>query len=316
MKAGTNKSWSANNIYDLAGNVGEWTSEKGEKGQIQRGGSYYNEGNITPAGIRQDTSKTITANNIGFRPIIYKTGNSVIEGYDNPYIPNGFTHIEGEWNTGYVIKEETTGNEFVWIPVDGYNLNLERSEFEKTFASMEKSTDSIEIAFRISVYTHGGYYVGRYEAGIDNTSGDNVGLPVSKKGVEPWTNISMNNAKQSAQKMYEQNNEINSSLMNSYAYDTMLNWLKKQDYSISTYDVDTNSSTWGNYKNNANGTKELTGSNESWKANNIYDIAGNVWEQTTENYKDEVVVRGGDYLSNRRCFASRNKRPCIARKYI
>ena len=27
--------------------------------------------------------------------------------------------------------------------------------------------------------------------------------------------------------------------------------------------------------------------------NNIYDISGNVWELTTENYNKEAVVRGG-----------------------
>ena len=36
--------------------------------------------------------------------------------YDNPYIPTGFTHTEGTWNSGYVIKETSSGNEFVWVP--------------------------------------------------------------------------------------------------------------------------------------------------------------------------------------------------------
>lgn len=298
--AGSNNNWKANNIYDIAGNISEWTSEKIDNGYIHRGGSYYNDGNITPAGYRAGANETKIANNIGFRVLMYKTGNATIEGYNEPYVPTGFTHTEGEWNTGFVIKEDSTGNEFVWIPVDGYNLHLDRSEFENTFSSMAKSTDTLEMAFKLSVYTYGGYYVGRYEAGISETSGDNVGTPVSIKGAEPWTSISRTNAKASAEEMYASNTEVSSKLMNSYAYDTMLNWLKKADYSQTTYDVDVDSSTWGNYKDNTNATnkKSLTGSNEAWKANNIYDIAGNVWELTTESYNKEAVARGGDYLSN------------------
>lgn len=247
-KSGTNENWKANNIYDLAGNVNEWTSEESGENYICRGGNFNTPGDITPAGYREAASQDKIANNIGFRPIMYKTGNPTIEGYDDPYIPEGFEKVEGEWDTGFVIKENSTGNEFVWIPVDGYNLNLDRSEFEKTPSSMAKSTDQLELSFKLSVYTYGGYYVGRYEAGIGETSGDNIGVPVSKKGAQVWTNISRSKANQSAQKMYEANNEINSKLMNSYAYDTMLNWLKKTDYSKTVYNVDTDSSSWGNYR--------------------------------------------------------------------
>ena len=39
-----------------------------------------------------------------------------------------------------------------------------------------------------------------------------------------------------------------------------------------------------------------TGRNASWKANNIYDFAGNVEEWTTEAYCSDIrVLRGGDY---------------------
>ena len=37
--------------------------------------------------------------------------------YDEPYIPEGFTHIgTADWNSGYQIKETATGNIFVWVP--------------------------------------------------------------------------------------------------------------------------------------------------------------------------------------------------------
>ena len=49
----------------------------------------------------------------------------------------------------------------------------------------------------------------------------------------------------------------------------------------------------GNYSQN---TKQNTGSNETWKANNIYDLAGNCWEWTKEaNNTDYRAACGGDY---------------------
>ena len=64
-------------------------------------------------------------------------------------------------------------------------------------------------------------------------------------------------------------------------WDATCNWLANSDprYSI------TNSSTWGNYSNNTadgHGTKQNTGFSESWKANNVYDFAGNCYEYTQE----------------------------------
>ena len=49
-----------------------------------------------------------------------------------PYDIAGFTHTIGEWDTGYVIQDNTTGSEFVWIPVggtiNGTTINLESGE--------------------------------------------------------------------------------------------------------------------------------------------------------------------------------------------
>ena len=42
-------------------------------------------------------------------------------GYNDPYIPVGFTHVGTEdWNSGYTIKD-SLNNEFVWVPctIDG-----------------------------------------------------------------------------------------------------------------------------------------------------------------------------------------------------
>ena len=74
----------------------------------------------------------------------------------------------------------------------------------------------------------------------------------------------------------------------------------------------TDSTKYGNYYNSqapANGgnyeksgsyaVKKNTGSNEAWKTNNIYDLAGNCWEWTQEAYStSRRAFRGGGYGSS------------------
>ena len=67
----------------------------------------------------------------------------------------------------------------------------------------------------------------------------------------------------------------------------------------------TNSSAWGNYSDSTDqantgnyekSKKKDTGSNEYWRANNIYDLAGNCWEWTQEAiYTSYRTIRGGYY---------------------
>ena len=208
-----------------------------------------------------------------------------------------------------------------------------------------------------SVEKNKGFYVGRYEAGIpkeapfysvedgstywqSNYSNDNYGknsltegsytttnksknvttyAPVSKKNTPSWNYISQINAKTVSSKMYGEDKGVTSSLIDSYAYDTVSQWL-----SNSSYNVASDSMSWGNYYNSEyliNGLyakhefkqdptdstgktirwypaftwskgeynkksgdrfEIATGSSERNKANNIYDFAGNMWEWTTE----------------------------------
>ena len=45
--------------------------------------------------------------------------------WNKPYVPSNFHYVEGTVNDGYVIADES-GNEFVWIPVDGVNVKYEK----------------------------------------------------------------------------------------------------------------------------------------------------------------------------------------------
>ena len=157
--------------------------------------------------------------------------------------------------------------------------------------------------------------------------------PVSKKNTPAWNFISQESAKTVSSKMYEGSSSVTSGLVDSYAWDTTTQWLSNSGYNA------TDSTTWGNYNNtsftinglyarheyklandgnyrwfpayyynygtyeksNSERTETSTGSVERNKANNIYDLAGNMWEWTTETGKHNgtartyAVIRGGSF---------------------
>ena len=80
-------------------------------------------------------------------------------------------------------------------------------------------------------------------------------------------------------------------------WDATCNWLAGSGFSI------TDSTTWGNYKDNTvtgAGSKQNTGFSESWKANNIYDFAGNYYEWTQEAAYFNYLSNGGDFFRDSR----------------
>ena len=84
-------------------------------------------------------------------------------------------------------------------------------------------------------------------------------------------------------------------------WDEVMDWLV--DTGMSSDLVNKDSSSWGNYSNSTgaaatdSGSKQPTGTNEAWQANNIYDLAGNCYEWTQEAIVTYArVSRGGDYV--------------------
>ena len=315
------------------------------------------------------------------------TESSTINGEEpssnNPTIPAGFKPINTDtsnWgdgtsapteesvNAGLVI-EDGQGNQFVWIPVDGINLKYEKHTYATE--TVDDTDDSVfdtgngnwpTYHYRNysdwidnggnsgSVSKYGGFYIGRYEAGVPEDAnfyaandGDayynnltnpskNVTtyIPVSKKDVQVWNYISQENALEVSSKMYN-SSSVESSLIDGYAWYTITQWLSNSNYNV------TDSRSYGNYfgesfsfnglyathvyENNvweiaANYSKgehtklaeerieTATGISERNKVKNIYDLAGNVWEWTTETGKHEgtdniyAVNRGGSHVDN------------------
>ena len=149
--------------------------------------------------------------------------------------------------------------------------------------------------FDDSIRNYKGFYIARYEAGKERSNGKSI--LVSKPNVLPWTQIVWEEARKQSLKMYKENDLFQTDLVNSYAWDTICNWIRDCGYNID------DSTEYGNYQNSANGTKKVmeTASNDRWKTNNIYDMAGNAWEYTTEEcgeHDKKHIGRGGDYLND------------------
>lgn len=68
INTGSNENYKVKNIYDMAGNVYEWTMEASDTlYRVNRGGYYGYTGSGNPASIRRCSFPTITYDNIGFR---------------------------------------------------------------------------------------------------------------------------------------------------------------------------------------------------------------------------------------------------------
>lgn len=236
-----------------------------------------------------------------------KNGKIMLErqwNYTNPKIPKGYTHLKGTWDTGFVIQNKTDGSEFVWIPVgfldpDG---SLDRSHFNEKLGKMDWHTshfakelyyEELNKYFIESVKKYGGFYFASYHASEEN------GKLVFKKGNIPWVNINYFDAENAAKKYAKIGKDFKSCITSGVAFDTILRWIIKAK--AKTYDeVVKDSTSWGNYLNTHNSPRELmpTGSNEKWKVFNIYDLAGNVDEWTSEKHgHSNQILRGGNWES-------------------
>ena len=69
--AGFNENWKTKNIYDLAGNIWEWTYEANSSDHFGRGGCFDNDGKNYPILWRNSLGRSAANSYIGFRIRLY-----------------------------------------------------------------------------------------------------------------------------------------------------------------------------------------------------------------------------------------------------
>ena len=309
-----------------------------------------------------------------------------------PYFPdNTFTKKEGTIDTGLVIQD-ASGNEYVWVVVprttavyattglgkttftdadytsiendlkDYTSTYVTRDGYSDTYVADDKSVgwfadetayNNLKNSMLKSVYENGGFYVGRYEAGIgtNRTSIESqvngkypvpTTAPVSKADAYPYTYVTRTQAQNLASNV--NSGTKTSSLMFGVQWDLVLAFMSKDTAKVTdTRKLTSNSTTIGNYRNSVfqlsqtgkyatmsdwslsstwnqstkpttnfvdssrnkiaqssdgNGILVTTGTSETNKVMNIYDIAGNIWEWTlekTSNTSGPCTCRGGSF---------------------
>ena len=308
-----------------------------------------------------------------------------------PYFPdNTFTKKEGTIDTGLVIQD-ASGNEYVWVVVprttavykttglgkttftdaDYTSIENDLKEYTKTYRDGTEHSDTwyadnktegwlseteykkLKNSMLKSVYENGGFYVGRYEAGIgtNRTSIEAqvngkypvpTTAPVTKADAYPYTYVTRTQAQNLASNV--NSGTKTSSLMFGVQWDLVLAFMSKDTAKVTdTRKLTSNSTTIGNYRNSVfqlsqtgkyatmsdwslsstwnqstkpttnfvdssrnkiaqssdgNGILVTTGTSETNKVMNIYDIAGNVWEWTlekTSNTSGPCTCRGGSF---------------------
>ena len=270
-------------------------------------------------------------------------------------MPSGATVIEADPSKGIVIKD-SKNNEWVWIEVPKTTV----------FTSAQSSTDYDNIKADLiayateyrgswkdewysgcgiadsgtytktyqkmlsSVYENGGFWIGRYKAGVSDTTPRTGNVAItdleakSQPDMYPFNYVTCSQAQTLASAMSTDSNKT-SSLMFGIQWDLVCKYLEGKD-GLTKADINSDSTNWGNYKNIAVpitsvNAKQSTNSGSSWSAiteskaknssiilstgasnntkkMNIYDFAGNEWEWTLEkdsNSYNPCAHRGGKY---------------------
>lgn len=228
--------------------------------------------------------------------------------YDIP--ENEVESVNWAAKVGDVYTVQTLYNQFVWVPVplasdfiryDGYYGGAYNEGYIANCSEPLEGgyeTESSEYTSMYNSVTESkGFYVARYEAS------QNSGVAESKQGKTVWnlhwgtsmTDIGTTGAVYKSKQMYTDKSKygVTSTLIYGVEWDAIMKWIStgensnfikdSSDKGFYTYDKDWNQIAEENI------TK--TGSNRNFAVNNIYDLAGNVYEWTMEAFKDRSRIR-------------------------
>ena len=262
--------------------------------------------------------------------------NTVKDGFVIYENTNGEDKYEPVTDESDIETAQTTRNQFVWVPVanpsDMYGTDKDGKKWGKTYYYVDANTivpfywkeqngtmiiediegyrepdvideDSsnnvtiiqLETEFNNmieSVEKYGGFYIGRYETGNLSQSEAVVVKNNTDIGDQTWYTM-YNKSKGVAA-----NSNVTTTMIWGCQWDAVLRWMYNSgDEEKKTYTYDSTGK--GNYYG-TNGNEAIpTGSNDAYAVNNIYDMAGNVYENTMEivgsSNEGGKVARGGNY---------------------
>ena len=290
-------------------------------------------------------------------------------------VPENSMVLEDDANEGIVIKDKNN-NEWVWVEVpkttvfSDLTIDTTGTLTEQNYIDIKNklityaatyregksgqgcdwtdewyngcgmTSDEYTTAYQKmlkSVYTYGGFWIGRYEAGIEGSIEDvsrvrtehtdiTIGKSlkaVSQKDAIPYNYVYCSEAQALANEMSPDGNYV-SSLMFGIQWDLVCKFLEMKS-DLMKADINLDSNTWGIYTNverkitsdkakqqgipwmAITGTKPAqsillsVGASDETKKMNIYDFAGNEWEWTLEHAtswsNNSCTNRGGNYNS-------------------
>ena len=288
-------------------------------------------------------------------------------------MPENVRVLESDANKGIVIKDKNN-NEWVWVEVpktivfSGLTIDTTETITEQNYNDIKDKLIAYVGVYRNgsasqtrsdwtdewyegcgltseeyiatyqkmlkSIYTYGGFWIGRYEAGIEGsindltkarTSHSNIVIGTSQKAISqkdaiPYNYVYCSEAQALANEMAADGNCV-SSLLFGIQWDLVCKFLEAKS-ELTVENINSDSNNYGNYKDvekiiTSKNSKKYetswtnmvenktdssillsTGASDKTKEMNIYDLAGNEFEWTlekTSKISDPCAARGGHY---------------------
>ena len=219
---------------------------------------------------------------------LYKFSSTGITPY-NWTEEDGVMSISATSGTGSFREPDVvTGSDGTKYDADNTNLQQARLDASATADTFKAQLETEFNSMIASVERYGGFYIGRYETGDLSKEKVAVVKNNSDIGNQTWY------TQYKKAKGVAANSNVTTSMIWGCQWDAVMRWMYNSgDNDKKTYTYDSTG------KGNYSGSRKATGSNDAYAVNNIYDMAGNVYDWTIEAYTSvSRVLRGSNCSSS------------------